>query len=463
MTSIPEVTPSVSPPPSPSPYRELIGVRLDRLPHGRFRTLVMICSCVAFIFEIGDQGAMGITASTIREHFGTNLTGVAFAVSAMYLGLLVGSLVAGQSDRFGRRALLSWGMGGMAVFSGLSAASTSLVMFVGMRLLAGIGLGVTYITLIVYISEVIPARRRAMVIGMGVGCGTLGNIGLTHLGEAVVPGSENGWRLIFLMGLIGLAAVPLFHRLPESPRWLSAQGRDGEAEAIVRKLENEAESRRGAPLPPPVPPLEVTKNSIAPADDTGSLFRGKLLVAIVMSVIIWIGFSVGQQLMNTWSPIILNLRGFTVQESLSMQSTVLIGALLGSVLAMLIGDRLPRRVGIMVFASVAAVSIAVFGLAGNHTVIVLAGATVQFTVGINTALVNTFVAERFPTPLRARGTGFGYSVGRMTNVLAPFTIAAVLEALGYKAAAWGGFLAWGLIAVVVLILGGRRRQAPQDT
>lgn len=458
MTSTPEVTPSVSPHPS----REMIGARLDRLPHGRLHTLVMICACVAFVFEIGDQGAMGITASTIREHFDTNLNGVAFAVSAMYLGLLVGSLVAGRSDQLGRRALLSWGMGGMAVFSGLSAASTGLVMFVGMRLLAGIGLGITYITLIVYISEVIPARRRAMVIGMGVGCGTVGNIGLTHLGEAVVPGSENGWRLIFLTGLIGLVAVPLFRRLPESPRWLSAQGRADEADAIVRKMEDEAESRRGAPLPPPVPPVEVREGAVAQADGTESLFRGKLLVALAMSMIIWVGFSVGQQLMNTWSPIILNLRGFTVEESLSMQSTVLIGALLGSLLAMLIGDRLPRRAGIMVFASVAAVAIAVFGLAGNHTVIVLAGATVQFTVGINTALVNTFVAERFPTRLRARGTGFGYSVGRLTNVLAPFTIAAVLEALGYRAAAWGGFLAWGVIAVVVLVLGGRRRQAPQD-
>ncbi|MFJ8749004.1 MFS transporter [Streptomyces sp. NPDC102441] len=460
MTSTPEVTPSVSPP--PPPLREMIGARLDRLPHGRFRTLVIVCSCIAFVFEIGDQGAMGITASTIREHFGTNLTGVAFAVSSMYLGLLVGSLVAGQGDRFGRRAMLSWGMGAMAVFSGLSAASTGLVMFVGMRLLAGIGLGVTYITLIVYISEVIPARRRAMVIGMGVGCGTVGNIGLTHLGESVVPGSENGWRLIFLMGLIGLAAVPLFRKLPESPRWLSAQGRDDEADAIVRKLEDEAEARRGAPLPPPVLPVKARKAAVAPAGGTGSLFRGKLLVSVVMSVVVWVGFSVGQQLMNTWSPIVLNLRGFTVGESLSMQSMVLIGALLGSVLAMLIGDRLPRRAGIIVFASVAAVSIAVFGLSGNHTVIVLAGATVQFTVGINTALVNTFVAECFPTPLRARGTGFGYSVGRMTNVLAPFTIAAVLEALGYKSVAWGGFLAWGVIAVVVLVLGGRRRHAPQD-
>jgi putative MFS transporter len=461
MTSIPEVTPSVL----PTSSRQMIGARLDRLPHGRFRTLVMFCSCVVFVFEIGDQGAMGITASTIREHFDTNLTGVAFAVSAMYLGLLIGSVAAGQGDRFGRRVLLSWGMAGMAVFSALSAASISLVMLVGMRLLAGIGLGVTYITLIVYISEVIPARRRAMVIGLGVGCGTLGSIGLTHLGEAVVPGSENGWRLIFLVGLVGLVAVPLFHKLPESPRWLSAQGKEGEADAIVRKLEDELESRRGAPLPPPVPPVppvEVRKDTIDPADDTGSLYRGKLLVCLVMSAVVWIGFSVGQQLMNTWSPIILNLRGFTIKESLSMQSTVLTGALLGSVLAMLIGDRLPRRVGIMIFASVAAVSIAVFGLAANHTVIVLAGASVQFTVGINTALVNTFAAECFPTPLRARGTGFGYSVGRLTNVLAPFTIAAVLEALGYRAAAWGGFLAWGLIAVVVLLLGGRRWRAAQD-
>ncbi|MFE2985669.1 MFS transporter [Streptomyces sp. NPDC055092] len=455
MTSTPEVAPSVSPPLSP----ELIGARLDRLPHGRFHTLVMICACIALVFEVGDQSAMGITASSIREHFHTNLTGVAFAVSAMYFGLLVGSIAAGQSDRHGRRALLSWGMGGMAVFSALSAASTGLVMLVAMRFLAGIGLGITYIILMVYISEVVPARRRAMVLGMGVGCGSIGNIGLTHLGAAVIPGSENGWRLIFLIGLSGLFAVPLFRRLPESPRWLSAQGRDAEADAIVRKLEERAESRRGAPLPAPVVAQQAT---VVPTGRTGQLFHGRLLVCLVMSAIVWIGFSAGQQLMNNWSPIILNLRGFSTEESLSVQSTALIGALLGSVLAMVIGDRLPRRLGIIVFASIAAVSLVVFGLSGDHTVIVLAGATVQFTVGMNMALVNTFVSERFPTSLRARGTGFGYSVGRLTNVLAPFTIAAALGALGYKAAAWGGFLAWGLVAVAVLVLGGRRWRARED-
>jgi putative MFS transporter len=87
-----------------------VGARLDRLPTGPFhrRVLLVAVAVVAFVFEIGDQSATGLVAASLREHLGTDLTGIAFAVSAMYLGLLVGSLVAGQvGDRFGRRSTLS--------------------------------------------------------------------------------------------------------------------------------------------------------------------------------------------------------------------------------------------------------------------------------------------------------------------------------------------------------------------
>ncbi|MFF4767302.1 MFS transporter [Streptomyces sp. NPDC001255] len=463
MTSIPEYSPRTSPSGTPT-KRDLIGARMDRLPHGRIHTLVLICSSIMFVFEICDQGAIGLAATPVRAYFHSDLNGVAFAVSATYFGLLVGSVVAGRSDHLGRRGLLAWGVAGMSVFSGLSGASTSLVMLVVLRFLSGLGLGIVYITLIVYVSEMFRARRRALVIGLGVGLGTVANIGLTRLAEHVVPMGANGWRVIFFVGFAGLVAVPFFRHLPESPRWLAAHGREAEAEVIVRGMEAEAEARRGAPLPEPEPPLAqpVEETPAKDRDDTRALFRGKFLIGMVMSMIIWIGFSLGQQLMNSWAPTVLGLRGFTPQQALNTHSYMLTGTLIGSAIAVLAGNRIPRRAGLIVFGTFGAVAFVVFGLSTSHLVIALAGAGVHIAVGMNTPLANTFVAERFPTQLRARGSGITYSVGRLTNVIAPFTIAGALEALGYKAAAWGGFAAWGLVALVVAVLGGNRWRTGEE-
>ncbi len=453
--SLPESTRSDPTPPS-STSPEMIGARIDRLPHGRFQRRVLICTVLAFIFEIGDQNAAGLTASAIRDRFDTDLTGIAFAVSAMYLGLLVGAVLAGQGDRFGRRFMIITGMVSMSLFSGVSAMSTGIVMLVLVRFLTGIGLGLIYISIVVYLSEVFPVRRRAFAVGLGIGIAALGSIGLTQLARVVVPWGEHGWRIVFLVGLLGLLAVPVCSKLPESPRWLAARGRGEEADATLRELEREAEERHG-PLPEPQLPEKSPGLEDSPKDAaTRSLFQGKMLVSLIMLMVVWICYSLAMQVMNTWTPTVLSLRGFSDAEALSTTSQLLVGSLIGSAVAITVGDRLPRRGGIILFTGLAALAMLTFGLSGSHLIIVLAGATVHFTIGAGTPLLNAYAAERFPPHLRSRGSGFSYSVGRFTNVIAPFTIAGVLEALGYKSVAWGGFAAWGLIALTVLVLGARR-------
>ena len=80
---------------------------------------------------------------------------------------------------------------------------------------------------------------------------------------------------------------------------------------------------------------------------------------------------------------------------------------------------------------------------------------VFFFNGATAPLIAAYTAEQFPTDLRARGSGIGYSAGRVTNVIAPFTIAVALAAAGFLAVAWAGFAAWALIGLTVLFLGAR--------
>ena len=59
------------------------------------------------------------------------------------------------------------------------------------------------------------------------------------LGYLIIPAF--GWRPMFVIAGIGSLIVWYLRKnLPESPRWLEAQGRTEEAEALMQAIEKEA-------------------------------------------------------------------------------------------------------------------------------------------------------------------------------------------------------------------------------
>src|SRR5260370_41709561 len=66
-----------------------------------------------------------------------------------------------------------------------------------------------------------------------------------------IAGSD-GWRYLAFFPALGAVLIWWIRRgLPESPRWLAGHGREAEALAIVRTLENRISLRTRAPLPEP--------------------------------------------------------------------------------------------------------------------------------------------------------------------------------------------------------------------
>ena len=60
------------------------------------------------------------------------------------------------------------------------------------------------------------------------------------------------WRIQYMIPsvLSIIASIIIAKKYPESPRWLEAQGRVEEADAIMTQIEKEIEASTGKPLPP---------------------------------------------------------------------------------------------------------------------------------------------------------------------------------------------------------------------
>lgn len=126
-------------------------------------------------------------------------------------------------DRIGRRPLLVGTTFLYAIFTGLTATSQTLTMFVIFQFFARTFLLAEYATAITIVTEEFPAERRGRALGTLTALGALGLpiVAVLHL---LVKDTALGWRILYLVGLIPLIAVGFLRlKLKETERWTTAK------------------------------------------------------------------------------------------------------------------------------------------------------------------------------------------------------------------------------------------------
>src|SRR5512139_1713196 len=222
-----------------------IPARLDRLPWGRFHTLVVVALGITWIFDGLEVTLAGSLAGALKESPSLRFsnTNIGLASSAYLAGAVLGAIFFGWlTDRLGRKKLFFITLTVYLTATAATAASWDIASFAFFRFVTGAGIGGEYAAINSTIQELIPARVRGwsdLVINgsfwVGAAMGALGSIVL--LDPAVID-PEYGWRLAFLIGAT-LALVIFFMRLwiPESPRWLMTHGRPEEAHRVIAGIE----------------------------------------------------------------------------------------------------------------------------------------------------------------------------------------------------------------------------------
>jgi MFS family permease len=161
--------------------------------------------------------------SSVAEQLGLSGTVLAGGLAVIRLSSLASLPLAGLADRLGRRrVLLGCSALGLAL-TALAAASPGYWWFVALFALARPLLSATNAVAQVVAAEETESRDRATALALlAAGYGT--GAGLTGLVRGVA-GSHLGWRGVFALVLLPLAALPLLgRRLEEPERYRRLQG-----------------------------------------------------------------------------------------------------------------------------------------------------------------------------------------------------------------------------------------------
>ncbi len=402
------------------------------------RGFIWKVSCIAGLGGILYGFDMGIIAAAmifVRSSFALSRQMEEIVVSVVLIGAMVGAITGGTiADRIGRRNTLVWGGVIFIIGSILAPLSPNVGTLIAARALLGVAIGFTSVTAPVYVSELAPPQSRGMLIGLYQFALTIG-IALADLIGYWFAG-QHAWRLMFGVGAIPAALfLLLVLNVPESPRWLFAQNRWGDAETVLRSYTDNV----GAKLL-----LEDIHATLS--TEVERRWSALWSPAVRGSLFIAVGFTVLQQVtgINTiiyYGPRIFALAGITSNEN-AIFATLLVAIVnvLATVVALVLVDRVGRKP--LLYVGVGGMTLSLFLLSYSfHN---------QAALGTSLGLVATIclmvyitcfafslgpiawilVSEVFPLRVRGRGVAAASLGSGTANFLVSMTFLSLIHAAG---------------------------------
>ena len=407
--------------------------RLDRIPVSAFHwRLFAIIGAGMFFDGFDSYLAAGVLGAMTKSGY-SDLAHNAHFISATFVGMTIGALAAGtMGDRMGRRLsyqinLLVFGIASLA-----GAFAPSIDWLIAARLIMGIGIGAEVVCGYVMVGEFMPPNQRGR---WAAGLAIITNSALFVCNVVAVYVIPNlGWRWMFGIVGVGSLLVWLLRRgMPESPRWLESQGRFEEADAVLRRIEAEAERTHALPAADYVAP------TVAAGTPFSALLSRVLLTRVLVGSMLVIGVSAALYGFVGWLPTFFIKQGLDVRSSLAFTAAMTLGSPLGNASAMWLAERFGRKPTLVVATLGTALLGLIYPFAGTPAAVVAVGLALTFGMGVMIgAGWATYVPELFPTELRMRGAGVCNTAGRLVSIVMPYAVVGLFEA-------------WGVTGVVVTL------------
>jgi MFS transporter, putative metabolite:H+ symporter len=435
---------------------EQAALQLDRLRLTRLHWAIVILCALGLGFDV-IEAALGYALSAA-------FSSPPYQVAPYQLSLLLGSIFAGGAigapllgwlaDRSGRRLALSLSLFALTLTSLMAAASPDVAWLTFFRFLSGMALGAYPPLMVAYLSDVLPAARRGMLILLVGAIGFLGAPAVVLLIRTLTPmqpfGLE-GWRCALIIGAAGAGAVATgFRMLPESPRWLLAAARFDAAIEAYNRFSRHAGCEPVQPgTRPAAPVIDAARASFWFGAARAHRPRTSVLCALYfLSPWATVGFPL-------LSGAVLVEKGFRVADSLLYLGVSLLGPSIGVLAGAAFIDRVERRTTLALSAAAMAVTGVWFATSNAPALLMAAGTAFNLLGAIHVGALSIYGAELFPTALRATVSSTAWAVNRVTSALVPLALLPLLKSTGPLAMTGVIALAMCASAALVLAFGDR--------
>ncbi|MCP2165007.1 MFS transporter [Goodfellowiella coeruleoviolacea] len=434
--------------------------RLDRLPLSRPHYGLLLLGGLGYTFDGMDAAVIAFLLPSVGQEWGLDNGQLGLIGSATPFGFLFGATIAGLlGDRIGRRRVMMWALAFYAAFTLVAAVAPNYEVFLGARVLAGLGTGAESAIIAPFLSEFVPAARRGWFVGALSGFFSFGFVAAALIGRFVVPTMGEGWRVAQVITALPVVMLLWWRRsLPESPRFLIANGRHAEAEVVVTDLERRVAAATRAPLPP-VPSTPDTPEVAAAAPKLGlisalrHLWGPGMARRTAITWLIWFVITFSYYGFFSWIPTLLVQRGITVTKSFEFSIIIYLAQIPGYFSAAWVSERLDRKNTIALYLAGSAVSAFWLSQMSDPVMITVAGAVLSFFLNGTYAGVYSYTPEVFPTWIRASGSGLASAFGRVGSILAPSIIGVFAASLGF-AGVFGLTTAVLVVGVLCTVLFG---------
>ncbi|MFF3056547.1 sugar porter family MFS transporter [Streptomyces sp. NPDC057909] len=384
-----------------------------------------------------DSAVINGAVEAIRDRYDIGSGTLAQVIAIALIGCAIGAATAGRiADRIGRIRCMRIASVLFTVSAVGSALPFALWDLAFWRIIGGFAIGMASVIGPAYIAEVSPAAYRGRLgsfqqaaIVIGIAISQLVNFGILQMADGKQRGTIGG--LEAWQWMLGVMVVPallyglLSFAIPESPRFLISVGKKERAREILREVEGKT-----VDLDARVLEIETAMHR-----EHKSTFKDLLGSRFSFLPIVWvgIGLSVFQQLVGInvafyYSATLWQSVGIDPTDSFFWSFTTSIVNIIGTVIAMVLVDRIGRKPLALAGSAGMAIALAFEAWAFSADLVNGKLPTAQGVVALIAAhvfvlffalswgvVVWVFLGEMFPNRIRAAALGVAASAQWIAN------------------------------------------------
>ena len=423
-----------------------LAARIDALQKLPVKTSVLIAISLASFFAYYDITIYSYISPILKTSWSIGDVEIAYGASMTIFGYVIGAIcITMFADSYGRKSALVLSILLLGVGSALAASSQDITQMAIFRLLTGIGIGAEIAIVATYIGEMSPKSKRgkytSMVILIGwVGLTSSGPISFLLIQQGHVAGIES-WRIaLAIAGSIALISLPFRIQMPESFRWLLANGKIDQINSVL--------------VPLGITAIKVNNKAVYPLKKFSfGIFKNRLvMLRILFLVAVW--FLV---LIPVYASLLLVVeyvnQGYSLNESISINILSSIGFVAGGLLSLSLAEKMERKHQIAIASSIMSIGFILRGfLIDSYNGLVLAGFIAFASNAWLISCLLAYTSESFPTKIRSFASGIVEGISRGLGALGPIFFV-LLQPYGFLNLMLAISL-FSLIAVVLIMLFG---------